>query len=144
MNIQERMQLAYESYFDAAQQVLQNARISDGLFGMGDDPKKHPCHQVFYDSLSQTLEQANGEALTAEEAGEIVASLLHAEAQHPEQPDMVRWMLSAVQGLALPFIPKMTGADAAPLLRWYRRYYPFLERFPMQKKVIAALKKACV
>lgn len=142
MNVTEQMELLCQYYFEESAQVFRNAKIGDGLFGMGDDPKKNPCHQRFYDNMEQLMKECSAGNMTSKQTGEVVFALLTAEDRHKDQNETVKWMLMATQGLSLPMIPRMEAAEAASLLKWYSGYYSFLERFPMQRKVIAALKKA--
>lgn len=142
MELQNSIQTIYQTYFDTAAKVLREAKPGDGLFGLGDDPKKHGCHQEFYDLVEQAVTSGLEQGLSQEEAGEVVALILRSEEWCGEQPDMVRWMLVAAQGLALPLIPQMSWQKAANTLEFYRTYYPVFRRMPVQKKVLTALKQA--
>ena len=128
-----------QRYFSAVERVMKNLKPGDGLFGLGNDPKRDPCHMVFYDALSELLSQVQSQPLREEELDALVTCILHLDAENAGQQDMVRLMLQAVQGLTLPLIPRISQSCAEELGKWYSRYYPRKDRMPNQSKVLRAL-----
>jgi hypothetical protein len=126
-------------YFSAVERVMKNLKPGDGLFGLGNDPKRDPCHMAFYDALSEILSQAQSQPLSEAELDELVACVLRLDADNAGQLDMVRLMLQAVQGLTLPLIPRISQPCAEELAAWYAQYYPRKSRMPNQSKVLRAL-----
>lgn len=133
-------------YFADVEQIMSNLKLGDGLFGLGNDPKKHPCHMAYYEAVAKVLSQAESQALSESEVDQLVTLVLRLDADHREQSDMVRLMLQAVQGLTLPLIPRLSGGCAKELAAWYEGNYPRKSRMPNQSKVLRALNRrsACV
>ncbi len=129
-------------YLSEIQKVMQSLRPGDGLFGLGNDPKRAPCHVEFYQAVEQTVKETDVEVLSPAELNRLVSALLQLEAQHPGQLEMVSLMLQSVQGLALPLIPRLSQEDAGALYRWFETQYPRRKRMPNQIKVLKALKRA--
>ena len=130
-----------DRYLAEAQEARQKAGLCDGLFGMGKDPRKDPCHERFY----QTLEKWSAEFLTlettAEQKAAAAAWILKAADEHRDEAD-VYWYLYAAQIHALPIIARLKQETAKELLQWYDQAYPARERMPVQDQVYRALKKA--
>lgn len=130
-----------QRYFSDVEQVMSNLKLGDGLFGLGNDPKKHPCHMAYYEAMAKILSQAESQALSKETLDRIVTLVLRLDADHREQSEMVGLMLQAVQGLTLPLIPRLSQGCAQELAAWYEREYPRKSRMPNQSKVLRALKR---
>lgn len=128
-------------YFSEVERVMKNLKFGDGLFGLGNDPKKAPCHMAFYEAVAEALSQAESQALSEEELDEIVTVVLRLDTDHAQQSEMVRLMLQAVQGLTLPLIPRLSKGCAEALCEWYAGSYPRQSRMPNQSKVLRALRR---
>ena len=46
----------YDRYVAEAREARQKAGLCDGLFGMGNDPRRHPCHGNFYEAVGTWVE----------------------------------------------------------------------------------------
>ena len=44
----EQLKERYRQYDEEATLVRKKASPADGLFGFGNDPKNHPCHELYY------------------------------------------------------------------------------------------------
>lgn len=130
-----------QRYCSDLNRVLEARRPGDGLFGLGNDPRNHPCHTTFYEAVANTLTQAQSQALSEAETDKIVSLVLHLDEEHRALPEMARLMLQAVQGLVLPLIPRGSVGCAAELSDWYARAYPRQSRLPNQSKVLRALNR---
>lgn len=129
------IQTLCEAYFETVSKVIQNTKPGEGLFGVG-GPQRNPCHMDFYEQV-----KAAAAEVCADDADGFVEALLRADADHPEQPEMVKLTLVAVQGLAEPLVPAMTPEKAKELQGWYGKQYSLLNRMPVQKNVLKALKR---
>ena len=127
----------YENYVQDAQRVCREAKPMDGLFGLGDDPRKDPCHMRFYEAAERWV--AAFRPADPEEAFGAVRLILEAAAEHREEPSF--WFLYAAQGLARDLIPSLPAGHCARLRRFYDEAYPRRERMPVQRDVYRLLKK---
>ena len=128
----------YEQYLQEAEKARQKAGLCDGLFGMGNDPRKAPCHEAFYEFVAHWV----GACVQTEgDCGEAAAWLLKIAEAHREEKDVFGYLYAA-QGHALPLIVRMDREKAKELLCWYESAYPRRDRMPVQDEVYKALKKA--
>ena len=76
------------------------------------------------------------------EAGEVVQAVrfLLTLGQGDRRP-LVRPMLEAAQGHALPLIPLLEPGQAEELAHWYGASYPRRQRLPIQERVLRALEE---
>ena len=130
----------YNRYIEEAQEARQKAGLCDGLFGMGNDPRKHPCHGNFYEAVGTWVEDFLRDDPGEPECAEAAEWILKAADLNRENQD-VYWYMYAAQTHALPVIEKLTREDAKLLLQWYDRAYPARDRMPTQDQVFRALKK---
>ena len=135
------VQQIYEEYLTQAEQLEQNRRIGDGLFGFGNAPADDPCHDRFAHTLETELQRLLTQPPTAEEARDILAYIYRAPLQSRSIPSAY-WMLLAVHGLTVDVIGLLSPPVAKDLYAWYEQTYPRRERLPVQKQVLAALKSA--
>lgn len=127
-----------EEYAAACKEAAETSRPGDGLFGLGDDPRRRGFHTEFY----QRLEAAVGGIVSSqpdrEEAYGVACVLLKASTER-EAPEMARWTLISVQKLAIPLIPLMSDAQRNELKTWYDHSVPRRERLPVQRDVYRLL-----
>lgn len=135
----EQLKGIYEKYIQDVDRVCGSAKPMDGLFGMGDDPRKDPCHMRFYEDTEQWtkafLNGGPGEA----EVFEAVRFMLETPAKYAEHSGF--WFLYAVQGLTREMIPLLQGVHCTGLRDFYDENYPRRDRMPVQKEVYRLLKK---
>ena len=128
----------YEQYLEEAEKARQKAGLCGGLFGMGNDPRKAPCHEAFYVFVAEWV----GAFLQTEgDCGEAASWLLKLADAHRGEKDVFGYLYAA-QGHALPLIARMDRESAKELLCWYEGAYPRRNRMPVQDAVYKALKKA--
>ena len=136
----QKLKERYEQYIREAGLARRKAGLCDGLFGMGNDPRKHPCHDGFYEAVGRWtadfLEANPGE----EQCREAVTWILEAAHLHRDQQD-VYWYMYAAQAHALPLIPFLGAETGKILVSWYDHAYPARDRMPVQDLVYKALKK---
>lgn len=129
----EDVRLIIENYIRETHEILVQAKPTDGLFGLGDDPRRNPCHANFYNRLKESLTEC-------EDPYECTKLLFEADSSFPCS-DLARAMLTAIQGLALPLIPQLTDAQRDELRKWYDENIPRRRRLPIQQDLYKALKK---
>lgn len=127
----------YERYLEKAAEVRRNAKPMAGLWGMGDDPRNHPCHQAFYEAVQEWL--AAFSDADPDAAMEALRYIYRAPPEHKN--DDAYWYLFAVHGLTLKLIDRLRPADCRALFAWYDTSYPKRDRLPVQQDVWKALKK---
>lgn len=135
----EQLKGIYEQYIRALEKANREAKATDGLFGMGDDPRKDPCHMRFYEDVQQWVQDLAAGSGEQERSCEAVRFLLETPARYREHPAF--WFMFAAQGLAKPLIPRLTKEQCAQLRIFYDDAYPKRERMPVQKDVYKLLKK---
>jgi hypothetical protein len=130
-----------DRYLADAREAREKAGLCDGLFGMGKDPRKDPCHERFYRTVESWTAEFLKQEPAAQQQAAAAAWILKAADEHRDETD-VYWYLYAAQVHALPIIAKLEQGSAKELLQWYDRAYPARERMPVQDQVYRALKKA--
>ena len=132
----------YEKYLQKAAQVRSKASPFAGIFGLGDDPRKHPCHEMFYETLQDWVKEFQESQPDGAENLKVVRYILEAPLSHEDNKD-VYWFLYAAHGLTLELIPRLAAADCKALFQWYDKSFPKRNRFPVQQQVWKLLKDKC-
>ena len=135
----EQLKARYGRYCLEYAEVLRKKSPADGLFGFGNDPKKHPCHDSFYEDVAAWVREFAANDPTAPEAEAAVELILRAPAQHREEE--VFWYMYAAQKHAAELITRMGPEACADLAVWYNEAYPKLDRMPVQKDIYKRLRK---
>ena len=136
----ENLRKLYLDYIEEAYNVRKKASVFAGLFGLGDDPKKNPCHETFYQNVSQWMEAFLSTEPTAEQA-EAVASFILEEPKKHEGAEGF-WFLYVCIGLIRDLIPFMDQEQCAWLAKRMNELYPRRDRMPLQQEVFKMLQKA--
>ena len=135
----ERIQATYQVYLERMEELEQNRKPGDGLFGLPGGPASDPCQDVFVRELTQAL-AALAETSASEELRQGLEYVYEAPLARREDKT-VYWMLAAAHSLTVPHLDKLTPEDAEALYQTYREAYPRRERLPAQKHVLARLKE---
>ena len=106
---------------------------------MGDDPRRHACHEQFYEDVAAWVAAFQAKDPTGEQAEAAVRWILESAAEHRDED--VYWYMYAAQGHAKNLIPRMTAEACAQLAAWYDEAYPALDRMPAQQEVYRLLKR---
>lgn len=131
----------YSRYEAEAAAVQAKVSAFDGLFGMGEDPRKDPCHMRFYESVEQWVKAFQTTEPGETETYEAVHWILSAAADHAGESTF--WFLYAAHGLCRELIPSLSPEHCALLRQLYDDRYPRRDRMPVQKEVYSLLKKGC-
>lgn len=135
----EQLKACYAQYEREARQAVLNANPTDGLFGMGADPRKHPCHDQFYRAVEAWVaEFLKGEPSDWEIADAAEWIIRAADGHRDEE---TYWYMYAAQIHAQPLIQRMPAHRSAELAEWYNSAYPAIDRMPVQKTVFKLLRK---
>ncbi|MBQ7800983.1 MAG: hypothetical protein IJ375_01520 [Oscillospiraceae bacterium] len=135
----ERLKARYGQYEREAREAVRKARPTDGLFGMGADPRKHPCHDQFYEDVGSWVAEFLAAEPGTEEAAEAAEWILMAADIHRDEETF--WYMYAAQGHARELIPLMPPERRAALRDRYDGAYPAMDRMPVQKTVYKLLRK---
>lgn len=130
----------YEAYYKKSAEVRKKAVPLAGLWGFGDDPRKHPCHEAFYEAVEAWVKEFSETNPDPSDVLEVVRYILGAALEHQNNKD-VYWYLYAAHGLTMDLIPRLTPGDCQALFKWYDASYPKRLRFPVQEQVWKLLKK---
>ncbi len=130
----------YAAYIEKAETLERDRKPGEGLLGLKKGPADDPCHGRFAEELEAAVADYAAQPPAPAEAAALLSYMFDVPQAHRE-PVFAYWMLIAVQGLSLPLIDGLDPADADALFRIYEKTYPRWERLPVQKKVLAALRK---
>ena len=136
----ERIQELYREYAAEFQRQEEKRRVGAGMFGLADGPRNYPCHERFARDLESLLKEAEKTA-APEQAEEILACVYFAPQARAERQDAVYWLLTAVHGMTVGLVSRLTPDAAGRLLARYQAAYPRREQLPAQRKAASALKK---
>ena len=53
----ENLKEIYANYLAEATEVKEKAPRWAGIFGLGSDPRKHACHEQFYENVGKWMEE---------------------------------------------------------------------------------------
>ncbi|MBE5803575.1 MAG: hypothetical protein E7316_03585 [Clostridiales bacterium] len=129
-----------DEYLCQVDQLLRDAKPSDGLLGMGKAPQHDPCHEAFDQQVEACLSSAAAQELSSSEASNLAEILLFSEKLR-DVPLCAGWMLIAVHRHCLLLVPLLTAQAAADLYERYRKAYPIHRRLPVQRELLKALQQ---
>ncbi len=135
----DQLKTRYHEYTQFNRDLYANAKLTDGLFGFGNDPKKDPGHTQFFQDIAAIVQEMASLPPTAEEATEAVRWILDAESLVAKNSS-ASWMMIAAQQHAEKLIPFLLAEDAARILKSYTLKYPKRIRLPIQNQLIKSLK----
>jgi len=129
----------YDAYEKKAEKVRSKASRFAGAFNLGDDPRRHECHEQFYDDVEDWVSAFLKEDPSQQEISAAAHWLLETAAAHRDED--VYWYLYAIHAHTKPLIPRLEKEDCRKLLEMYDSTYPVLDRLPAQQEVYRLLKK---
>lgn len=140
MDMLEILKEQYRDYDEKAVQVKKEAKGAAGLWGMGEDPRRHHCHDVFYESVGQWVRDFLNTAPNSQYVMIAAKFILGAAAERREEESF--WYTFAAQGHVKPMIAWLNGAQCKELADWYDTLYTKLERLPVQRELYKMIRKA--
>ena len=135
----EQLKERYRQYDEEATLVRKKASPADGLFGFGNDPKNHPCHELFYEDIGKWTEaflQIGPDAADA-----LTAARFLIEAPKTCGSRESYWMMYAAQGWCRDLVNRLDADGCAELRTLFDELYPKRDRMPVQQELYKALKK---
>lgn len=135
----EQLQQLEKLFGDYRQKVIEirkKSRFFDGVFGLGDDPKKNPCHEAFYQAVKEWVDTFAASSPSPETANAAVSFLLETPAHNRESESY--WFMYAVMAFIDPLIPYLNKEDAKVLAKRMNLLFPRYDRMPAHQ---AAYKK---
>jgi len=139
MEMLQQLKDRYAQYTQAVQTVMDRAKPTDGLFGMGDDPRNDPCHMRFYEDVAQWIQVFAAAGPDKKAIFEAVYWILTTPAAHKKCPEF--WFEFAAHGLCGELICRLDPAQCAVLQAFYDENYPRRDRMLVQKEIYKLLKK---
>lgn len=139
MATMEELKRLYQAYDRKVQDVKSKTSGFAGAFNMGDDPRRHSCHEEFYEAVGAWVESFLEEDPTAQQAAEALQWLLEAAAENRGRD--VYWYMYAAQSHGKGLIPLVSRETCESLMQWYDRTYPALDRLPAQQEIFKLLRK---
>ena len=137
----EDVRRLYADYLEQVRQAELARKPLQGYMGFGPRLGDAPCHGLFAQNLEALLKDIErGEACSGE-VREILEYIYRAPQEH-RKPPAVYWMLIAVHGLTIELTGRLAAEDAMALWAEYKKLYRRGERLAIQKKVLAALRRA--
>jgi hypothetical protein len=129
----------YAKYAEKAEQVRKKASPIAGMFGFGDDPRRHSCHDDFYEAVEHWVADFMDSAPETDEIVAVTRWILEEPNNH--QGKECYWYMYAAHGLTSPVIPKLPQDVCSQLRAWYGSTYSVRERMPVQQQVYKLLQK---
>ena len=124
----EEVRRVYETYLGRMEELQRKRKPAEGLLGVGGGPAADPCQEEFPRQLEAVLSALERTEPASGEARQVLEYLYRTPLPYRQGDQTVYWMLTAVHGLSLDLISRLTRQD-----------YPRWERLPAQKQVLAAL-----
>ena len=121
-----------EAYLAEADEVQKKSGPFAGIMGFGGGLAHDGCHERYYDAMAEALKDESLDPY------ETVKFLFGADEEY-SAPQTVKCMLTAVQGLALPLIPKLSAEQREEFRAAYDAKVPKRTRLPVQRELYKAL-----
>lgn len=135
----EQIYHLYDAYEEQAREVRSKASRFAGAFGLGDDPRKHGCHEQFFEDVGRWTQEFISSSPASEDVIRAVRWILEA-ADSRRYTDTFGYLFAA-QGYTREMIPLLPREESLVLLQWYDQVYPEAERLPVHQEVYRLLQK---
>ena len=136
----ENLRQLYADYLAEALNVRKKASAFAGIFGLGDDPRKNPCHEAFYEKAQEWTKAFVAGEPTGEQAQEVAQFMLEEPFKHIGAEGY--WFLYVCIGLIRELIPFMSREACGALAERMNALYPRRDRMPVQQETFKMLQKA--
>ena len=132
---QMQLEQLYRDYIAQCRKLSAAEPIGARFLSPGKDARNHPCHQEFYDSVRNLLEQFLQQGI--DEGEHMLRWMLEAPYLHAGEE--AQWYLLAVQRHAVLLIPGLDAPTRRRIGRWYKKLVPSHQRLPIQDELIRML-----
>ena len=129
----------YRQYDEEATLVRKKSSPADGLFGFGNDPKNHPCHELFYEDVGKRVKAFLETQPDAKDSFDAARFLIGAPVECASRESY--WMMYAAQGWCRELVSRLDARGCADLRDVFDEMYPRRDRMPVQTELYKALKK---
>lgn len=129
----QALQDIYDDYTAELAKVWSAAPKTAGLFGIGADPRNHPCNSLFYEKTGQWAAGFVCSGPKPEEAEACVDWILFAAARHREEKTY--WYFYAAQKHAAGLIPLLSAEASERMRRDFREQYRKADWAPVQREI---------
>lgn len=136
----ENLRQLYDQYQAQAREVHKKAPAFAGIFGLGNDPRRHPCHEQFYADVEKWIAEFLQSQPEPQQAMEVARFLTERPKENPSQDSY--WFMYASMGFVRNLIPLMAKEDCKVLAEKMSALYPRRERMPVQQQTLKLLQKA--
>ena len=130
----------YEDYQKKSLEVRRKAPLFAGILGLGSDPRRHPCHEEFYEAAVAWTDSFVKSGPTQEEVMEVATFVL--EAPDKERERDAFWFLWVAVGNIRAMIPLLGKENCKILRARFDELYHKKERMPVQVETYKMLVKA--
>lgn len=130
----------YEAYVEKSLEVRRKAPLFAGMLGLGNDPRKHECHETFYENAIAWTEKFMASQPSAEEVMEVASYVLEQPELHREEDAF--WFLWVAVGNIRKMIPSLKKEDCKALAARFDELYKKRDRMPVQTETYKMLVKA--
>lgn len=131
----------YDDYISEVERLEGSKKPTDGLLGIGKKTSDDICHEVFSKQLQILLDNFSAEKPSSSDIKEVLEYIYSIQNEHKDLISAY-WLLKAVHGFTENLVGMLSREDASALYEFYDQLIPRSERFPVQKKVLKALKSA--
>ena len=111
------------------------------VFGFNRGPANDPGHEKFYNEMQSVLKEVCSSNPDPDTAASILDVIFQARSLYADEP-VSPYMLIAVEGASIDLIPFLGKEKAKELYLQYKEANPRHRMVPVQKDILAALKKA--
>lgn len=129
----------YRQYDEEAILVRKKAAPADGLFGFGNDPKNHPCHEQFYADVGKWTEAFLASEPDCAQCLEAARFLMEAPKTCASKESY--WMMYAAMGWCRELVRGLDENGCGELRTLMDTLYPRRDRMPVHQELYNALKK---
>ena len=130
----------YIAYDEKALAVRRKAPVFAGILGLGSDPRKHECHEEFFEDIGKRIEAYAATNPTSEDAKAVATFMLEMPKNYREHDSY--WFMYVCVGMIRQLIPFFTKADCVEVADLMEALYPKKERMPVHMDTVKALRKA--
>ena len=138
----EQLRLRYRQYEQQAEKAMQDAPKFAGFLGMGEDPRRHRCHDMFSEDVQLWVQEFLSTQPDRESVLEAAKIILGAADDCREKSSF--WYVFAAQVHVIPMFSWMSPVQCRELAAWYDTKYTKIERLPAQRDMYRKLCKRCV
>ncbi len=129
----------YNDYIASAALTDRNRGPLEGLWNASAIASTDLCHERFVRDAKERLDAFEKTAPSSRDTRAVLEYVYAAPAENRSCLSSY-WTLSAVHGLTMDLIRRLTPEDALMLSIQYEKYFPVHDRLPIQEQVFTALK----